>query len=91
MPLARHLYREDAQKLTRHVDPDPLLLGGQKMVDPSRMPNWKAKRVRQVPVHSGSRKAIPPGELAHRRKRIIRKSREDSVIDRARLDDWGFG
>jgi hypothetical protein len=91
MPLACHLYREDAQELTGHVEPDPLLLGGHKMADSSQIPNCKAKRVRQVPVHSGSRKAGPSGELAYRRKRIIRKIREDSVIDRARLDDWRFG
>jgi hypothetical protein len=91
MPLARHLYREDAQELTGHVDPDPLLLGGQQMGETSQMPNCKAKRVSQVPVHSGSKKAGPSGELAYRRKRIIRTSRSDSVIDRDRLDDSGVG
>jgi hypothetical protein len=91
MPVARHLYREDAQELTGPVEPDPLQRGGQKMGDPSQMPNCKAKRVSQVPVHSGSRKAVPSRELAYRRKRIIRKSDSDSVIDMARLDDWGFG
>jgi hypothetical protein len=75
MSLTRYLYRKDAQELTGPVDPDPLLLGGQQMGDSSQMPNCKANRVNQVPTHSGSKKAVPSGELAYRRKRIIRKSR----------------
>jgi hypothetical protein len=75
MSLGCHLYRKDAQEFRGHVNPDPLLLGGQKMGDSLQMPNYKVKRVNQVPVDSGSRKAVPSGELAYRRKWIIRKSR----------------
>jgi hypothetical protein len=90
MPLARHLYREDVQELTGHVDPDPLLLGGQQMWEPSQMPNWKAKRVSQVPMHNGSRKASPSRKFAFRRKRIFSKSSSDVSLDSAGLNGCEF-
>jgi hypothetical protein len=51
---------QDSQWLTRHIDPGLLLLGSQKKGNPPQIAHRKVERLREVPMHSGTRKASEP-------------------------------
>jgi hypothetical protein len=55
------------------------------------MSHREAKRLREVPVHGGSRKINPPRTLAHRQKWKFGKSREYCLIDSTAFHIWSFG
>jgi hypothetical protein len=58
MPLMNHLTGQDSQQLTRHIHPNPLLLGGQKVRDPPQMADREAESLRQVPIRGGTQNLI---------------------------------
>jgi hypothetical protein len=43
MSVMSHLTGQDSRQPTRHIDPDPLLLSGQKVRDPVQMADREAE------------------------------------------------
>jgi hypothetical protein len=83
MPLMSYLTGQDSQQITYHIDPDPLLLGGQKMEDSPQMADREAGRLRQLPMDSGKWQASEPIQASQRGKWIFSKAGQDRFINRA--------